>query len=63
MRNSKTPFCSSKFQWALESISPKIIDNLGTRSQKRLPGLGLTIARGYKQLMFYNSDSGGQRPI
>jgi hypothetical protein len=39
MKDSKTPFCFSKFPWARERISPKIIENLGTRSQKGSPAL------------------------
>jgi hypothetical protein len=34
MQDSKTPFFCSQFSWARERISPKIIDNLGTPSQK-----------------------------
>jgi hypothetical protein len=34
MKDSKTPFFCSKFPWERERISPKIIENLGTRSQK-----------------------------
>jgi hypothetical protein len=34
MKNFKSPFCCSKFPWARERISPKIIENLGTRSKK-----------------------------
>ena len=30
----KTLFCSSKFPWACERISFKIMDNLGTRPKK-----------------------------
>jgi hypothetical protein len=34
MQDSKTPFYRSKFPWARERIYPKIINNLGTSSQK-----------------------------
>jgi hypothetical protein len=34
MEDSKTPSCCSKFPWALQKVLLKIIDNLGTRSQK-----------------------------
>jgi hypothetical protein len=39
MKVSKTPFCCPKFQCARDRISPKIIDNFGTRSQKVSPAL------------------------
>jgi hypothetical protein len=39
MQNSKIPFCCSKFPEPHERISLKIIDNLGTHSQKGLPAL------------------------
>jgi hypothetical protein len=39
MKDSKTPFCCSKFPWARERISPKIIENLLKRSQKGSPAL------------------------
>jgi hypothetical protein len=39
MKDSKTPFFCSKFPWARERTFPKIIENLGTRSQKVSPAL------------------------
>jgi hypothetical protein len=38
-QDTKIPFCCSKFSWARERISPKIIDSLDTRSQKGSPAL------------------------
>jgi hypothetical protein len=43
MKDSKTAFFCSKILWARERISPKIIDNLGTRSQKGPPALPHTV--------------------
>jgi hypothetical protein len=43
VKDSKTPFCCSKFPWARERISPKIVENLGKRSQKGSPALLYTI--------------------
>jgi hypothetical protein len=34
MQDSNTPSCCSEFPWAREEILPKIIGNLGMRSQK-----------------------------
>jgi hypothetical protein len=42
MQHSKTQFCCSKFPWIRETISPKITDNLGMRSQKGSPVLFYT---------------------
>jgi hypothetical protein len=39
MKDSKTPFWCSKFPWARERISPNIMENLGTRSQKGSPAM------------------------
>jgi hypothetical protein len=39
MKDAKIPFWSSKFPWAREGISPKIIENFGMRSQKGSPAL------------------------
>jgi len=36
---SQDLFSSSKFPWALERISSKFVDNLGTRRQKSAPAL------------------------
>jgi hypothetical protein len=44
MKDSKTEFCCSKFPWAREGISPKIIENLGMRSQKGSPALPQAVA-------------------
>jgi hypothetical protein len=41
---TKTPFNCSKFPWASERISPKIIDGLGTRSQQAYTGLVFTFS-------------------
>jgi hypothetical protein len=41
IEDSKTLFCSSKFQWAGERISSKFIGNVGTRPQKRFASSAL----------------------
>jgi hypothetical protein len=48
MQDSKASFCSSKFPWAREIFSPKIIDNLVTHSQKGSPALDYTVAEKYR---------------
>jgi hypothetical protein len=40
MKDSKTPFCCSKFPWVRDRISPKIIDKFGTRSQRSSSAVG-----------------------
>jgi hypothetical protein len=54
MKVSKTPFCCSKFPWKSGRISQKIIDNLGTRSEKVSPALHYAKS---KQLSYCEVDS------
>lgn len=44
MKDSKTQYCCSKFPWADERTSSKIIDNLGTRSHNGSPALTQTMS-------------------
>jgi hypothetical protein len=38
-KDFSTPFCCSKFPWARDRISPKVIDNLGKKTRKGLLSL------------------------
>jgi hypothetical protein len=48
MEQPNTLFCSSKFPWARKRISPKFIENLGTRPKKNSPKHNLKLQKIYK---------------
>jgi hypothetical protein len=43
IKDFKVPLCCTRFPWAREIISPKVIDNLGMRSQKGSPALDCSL--------------------